>query len=201
MLATADYRSLSCESVGHIPRTQTCFASNYRSSHAGAQVTEEELTGLTPAELERLVSRAVAAGSPSPATLAAGSGTFGRWRGLLSEYASVWQSRYAPRALLPGSCMALARGGGRCGALREATLAEAVVHGGAEGKAVAGGPNATGMLNAAGAVPKHAASLSVATVVTRPPALCIGWQEHWGTQCCGALRRLYVASALVAAAA
>lgn len=108
---------------------------------------------MSPAELERHVSRAVSASSTPPP---ADGGASTCWRALLASYQRAWRGRYAPRGLLPGrggDAPVLVRGGGRCGALREGSLAEGVLHsGGADGGSVPGDANAAALLRAAGAV-------------------------------------------------
>jgi len=107
---------------------------------------------MSPAELERIISRAVADASPAAA---AGSGAFASWRGLLSQYRRAWRARHAPRGLLPGrggDSLALVRGGGRCGVLRGATAAEGVRHRSSAAAGIPpGSPSAHALLRAAGA--------------------------------------------------
>ena len=116
------------------------------------QVTEEALTAMSPAELERLISRAVVDASPAEA---ASSGAIARWRGLLSEYCRSWRERHALRGLLPGrggDCPALVRGGSRCGVLRQAIAAEVVLHRSSAAAGIPpGSPSAQALLRAAGA--------------------------------------------------
>ena len=122
---------------------------------------------MSPAELERLISRAIANASRAP--LDGSSGSFACWRALLSAYRGAWRTRHTPRGLLAGcgdDSLALVRGGGRCGVLRKATAAEGVLHWSSPAAGIPQGSlSAHALLRAAGA--------GVADSSIHPTGICV----------------------------